>query len=184
MKETDRKWILQGYKTFAFNGLPSLKVEQLAKDVGISKSSFYHHFSDIEVFKERLLQEHLNNARLIAEKERMATSIQPELISILIAHKIDLLFHRQLRFNANHPDYGAALKKANALIGTDFVKLFLKDTKIPLTMDQAAGFFELALENFFLQINPDNLNRAWLNAYFDHLKDIAKNFVRPLYGNV
>ncbi|MFZ4399682.1 MAG: TetR/AcrR family transcriptional regulator, partial [Bacteroidales bacterium] len=40
-------WIIKGYETFAFFGENGLKVEQLAKSVGISKSSFYHHFADL-----------------------------------------------------------------------------------------------------------------------------------------
>jgi hypothetical protein len=32
------------------------------------------------------------------------------------------------------------------------------------------------LENFYLQINAENLNPAWLSAYFNNLKRIARNF--------
>jgi AcrR family transcriptional regulator len=43
-------------------------VERLAKDVGISKSSFYHHFADVEVFVNQLLLYHLKRAEMIAER--------------------------------------------------------------------------------------------------------------------
>jgi len=58
MKEKEEIWITKGYGMFALFGEKGLKVEQLSKNVGISKSSFYHHFADLDVFVERLLQHH------------------------------------------------------------------------------------------------------------------------------
>ena len=37
---TELAWIMAGYTTFAERGPEALKVEQLARQVGISKSSF------------------------------------------------------------------------------------------------------------------------------------------------
>lgn len=183
MKETTETWIVKGYETFAYFGQAGLKVELLAKEVGISKSSFYHHFADLEVFLERLLEHHLKRSKVIAEKERIATSINPELIQIFLEHKTDLLFNRQLRIHAHQPNYQATLVKANEISGTDFIKLWLKDTGLHISQQQAEGLFELALENFFLQINPENLTQAWLEAYFENLKRITKNIAKPLDGS-
>lgn len=38
------------------------------------------------------------------------------------------------------------------------------------------SIYELALENFFLQVTPENLTEAWLGAYFANLKRIAQQF--------
>ena len=123
-------------------------------------------------------------SKIIAEKERLATSINPELISILLEHKVDLLFNRQLRINAHIPQYKSTLIKADEIIGKDFINLWLKDTKLNMTKRQAEGLFELALENFFLQINQENLHKAWLEAYFDQLKRLTSTFANPLDGSV
>ncbi|MCA0448108.1 MAG: TetR/AcrR family transcriptional regulator [Bacteroidetes bacterium] len=157
MTEKEKIWIVKGYETFALSGESALKIEQLAKEVGISKSSFYHHFADMDIFIENLLQHHLHTSKIIAEKERLAATIDPELISILLEHKIDLLFNRQLRINSNNPLYKDALIKSNAVIGKDFITLWITDMKLTLTPLQAEGLFELALENFFLQINSETL---------------------------
>ncbi len=50
MTEKQEIWIIKGYETFALFGEKVLKIEKLAKDVGISKSSFYHHFADLDIF--------------------------------------------------------------------------------------------------------------------------------------
>ena len=98
------------------------------------------------------------------------------MINILIEHKIDLLFNRQLRINSNKSNFRDALIKSSKTIGTDFIKLWLTDTKLNLTPKQAEGIFELAMENFFLQINQDNINKEWLMTYFDNLNRISRNF--------
>ena len=183
MKETRESWIIKGYETFALAGENGLKIEKLAKEVGISKSFFYHHFADIVVFTENLLFHHLEKAQIIAEKEKRAKTINPELINILIDHKIDLLFNRQLRINANNPNFKKTLQKSNEIIGKDFIELWLTDAKISLTKPQVAGLFELALENFYLQINPENIEKNWLESYFENLNRIIKSFGEPLYGS-
>jgi hypothetical protein len=73
--------------------------------------------------------------------------------------------------------------KSNYIIGKDFINLWLTDTKLNILQKQAEGLFELALENFFLQINSENLNKSWLENYFENLKRISRSFEKPLYGS-
>lgn len=77
MTENKDIWIKTGYEIFALSGENGLKVEALAKKVGISKSSFYHHFADLEIFREYLLKFHLYQAQVMAEKEKNAKNIDP-----------------------------------------------------------------------------------------------------------
>lgn len=176
MMEKTETWIAKGYETFALLGEKGLVIEQLAKEVGKSKSSFYHYFADLDIFIERLLVHHLTKSSIIAEKERKAKEINPDLINILIEHKTDLLFNRQLRINSNKSNFKDTLTKSSKIIGTDFIKLWLDDSKLKLTSNQAESIFELAMENFFLQINQENINKEWLTSYFDNLNRISRKF--------
>jgi AcrR family transcriptional regulator len=176
-------WIKKGYELFAIHGEKGLNIEQLAKQVGISKSSFYHHFADSQGFIEKLLQRHLKRSKIIAEMERKAQSINPGLIQIILEHRADFLFNRQLRINAHHASYKATLLKSNQIIGKDFIHLWLRDSRIPLTFQQAEGVFDLALENFFLQLNLENFTKEWLESYFENLKRISSKFTGPLDGS-
>lgn len=170
-------WIKTGYEIFALSGASAIKIEPLAKRVGKSKSSFYHHFADLEVFTGLLLKYHLTQSRIIAEKEQKADSIDPALINILIEHRTDLLFNRQLRINQNKKLFSETLFQCNKIVGNDFIKLWVKDLDLKLTMSQLEGIFTLALENFYLQINADNINYKWLSDYFANLKRITRSFV-------
>ena len=54
MTQNELIWIKTGYEVFATSGSGNLRIESLAQKVGISKSSFYHYFADIEVFTQLL----------------------------------------------------------------------------------------------------------------------------------
>jgi AcrR family transcriptional regulator len=177
MTNTRDIWLDAGYTAFARGGETGLKVEALAREIGISKSSFYHHFADADLFIEQLLQRHLQQCRVIARKEQNARNINPELIDILIAHRADLLFNRQLRILQHRTQFGQTLKRANEIVGNEFVRIWKQDLALPLTVTQLEGLFTLALENFYLQINEDTLNSLWLAQYFSNLKAIAQKFV-------
>jgi AcrR family transcriptional regulator len=98
-------WLQAGYELFAAGGPAGLKIEVLAKQVGISKSSFYHHFADLEIFRDLLLAYHVRQAHRLAEKEAACACINPALITVLVAHKTDLLFQRQLRVHRHNHLY-------------------------------------------------------------------------------
>ncbi|MCU0437467.1 MAG: TetR/AcrR family transcriptional regulator [Raineya sp.] len=176
MAENREIWIKTGYEIFALQGETGLKIETLAKKVGISKSSFYHHFADLEVFMEFLLKFHLHQSQILAEKERKVKCIDPELILILVEHKTDLLFNRQLRFHQDNKAYQKVLVESNRVIGLEFIHIWMKDAQLTLTQKQLEGLYELALEKFFLQINAENLHYDWLSEFFKHLNQVAKNF--------
>jgi AcrR family transcriptional regulator len=176
MIDSKHAWIQAGYTLFGLQGESGLKVEVLAQKVGISKSSFYHHFADMEGFMEQLLRYHLQQSRLISEKERQATSIDPDLVNILVEHRDDLLFSRQLRFNTADDRFRQALQQSNQAIGMDFVHLWSRELPTRLTPAQLGGIFELALENFYLQLNPGNLDAPWIRQYFERLKSILRQF--------
>jgi AcrR family transcriptional regulator len=177
--KTDNKkiWIESGYGIFALTGQVGLKIEPLAKRVGKSKSSFYHHFADLDLFIDHLLKYHLAQCYNIAEKEQKAKDIDPELINILVEHSTDLLFNRQLRIHQNSKIFSETLVKSDRIIGDAFKMTWVKDLNLQLSQKQIEAVFTLALENFFLQINADNLNYKWLSAYFINLKRITSHFI-------
>jgi AcrR family transcriptional regulator len=169
----NQSWLFAGYELFAEKGPEGLKIEVLAQKVGISKSSFYHHFADLELFTDLLLKYHLDQAKRMAAKEEQCRNIDPELIHVLIAHKTDLLFNRQLRINRQNPLFASALEQSNFVVGGAFVEVWVKDLGLRLSVSQVEAMFELALENFYLQINAQNLHYEWLSDYFKNLRNIA-----------
>jgi AcrR family transcriptional regulator len=165
-------WMDAGYELFARFGPEGLKVERLARRAGISKSSFYHHFADLEVFVGELLALHLRRAAVMAEAESRCASVDPALIGVLLEHRMDLLFSRQLRVARHRPEFAEALGKSIRITAPAFMGVWVRD--IGLGQAQLEAFFELAIDNFFLQMTEANLTRPWLEAYFAHLARLAR----------
>lgn len=177
MNDNKEIWIISGYESFALSGFSGLKIEPLAKKVGKNKSSFYHYFADLEIFVDELLKYHIRQSKIIANKEKKCQNINPELIDILVEHKTDILFNRQLRINRNIEKLFSILEESNKIVGDDFVMLWVRDLDLKLSEKQLRGIFELALDNFYLCINADNFNHQWLSDYFNNLKKIVSNFI-------
>ncbi len=177
MRQKKEKWLHIGYEVFSIHGESGLKIESISKKVGVSKSSFYHYFADRSIYIQELMDYHIEQSKIIAQKERESRNIEPDLINVLLTHKLDLLFNRQLRINKHIKIFEDTLNKTNVIVGNEFVTLWKKDLNLNLTNIQLYSLFELALENFFLNINPKNLNNNWMTEYFRNLKIIIQNII-------
>lgn len=82
-----------------------------------------------------------------------------------------------MRINQNIESFATTLSQSNKIVGEAFKIVWIKDLNLQLTRKQIDGVFELAFENFYLQINADNLNHQWLAEYFANLKSITTNFI-------
>lgn len=168
-------WLEKGYVVFAFEGPLGLKVERLAKSVGKSKSSFYHLFADIDLFTDQLLQHHLQQTIVVAEKEAQCEKLD-DLIDVFVEHKVDLLFSRQLRIHRQHPDFAECFAKSNELSMPHFIPLWADIIDLKENSYLAELVLQLSMENFFLQITDETLHPDWLRNYFSDIKALIRQF--------
>lgn len=175
MKEIEKIWLEAGYKYFAYGGPKELKIERLSKEVEKNKSSFYHFFADLEVFTESLLEFHLSRAKNISRKESNAKN-EEELISIIINHKIDLLFNRQLRIHRDNQAFKKCLSRINQFSIQGLLPVWKNIISLSGNSPLAKMVLHLSLENFYLQITEETLNKAWLKAYFADIRKMVLLF--------
>ena len=169
-------WIQVGYDIFAKEGPKGLKVEVIARHVNKSKSSFYHHFADVEIFTSRLLDYHLERARIIAQRERLCTNVVPELLNVLIEFKQDLLFNRQLRVHRNIPEFTQCFEQASNEVGEAIVDIWAEALGLTEDSNLALMVLKLSLENFYLQITDETLTYEWLENYIRDLQAMVAQF--------
>jgi AcrR family transcriptional regulator len=162
-------WVEAGYHLFAEHGPKGLKVEVIARHVNKSKSSFYHHFSDLEVFTEELLFFHMHRAKQVAELERACKTIVPELLNVLVDAKTDLLFNRQLRIHRDTPAFKKFFEQSNELASQALINLWATELGLADNQKLAGLLFKLVMDNFYLQISERNLTYPWLLNYFAEL---------------
>lgn len=176
ISESKIVWLQKGYTIFAQEGPKGLKVEVLARLVNKNKSSFYHHFADLEIFTEILLQYHLERAAIMAEAERRCRNVDPELLQVIIQFKEDLFFNRQLRVHRAVAVFKQCMEQSNAQVAGAIIDIWAEALGLSKQTQLAALVLNLSFENFFLQITEENMNYTWLSNYVKELKTMVKAF--------
>jgi len=79
-------WLLEGLQVLKDIGAAGLKIDYLTQRLGVTKGSFYHHFTNIQDYKESLLTfyEEAGTLKIIEIAEQQTTP-QEKLESILDA---------------------------------------------------------------------------------------------------
>jgi AcrR family transcriptional regulator len=158
----EKPWIEAGYEVFALHGPDALRVEQLARQVGISKSSFYHHFADLPVFIERLFDHHRSRSVVIAEKAALCKRFDPDVIHLLAAHRLDLLFQRQLRSRRDQAEFQRCFRQAHGTVSNVFMPLWAEALGIPRQLGAASEMFDVVTDVFYQRLTNDNLSYAFI----------------------
>lgn len=169
-KTISNEWILAGYALFAEGGLAALKVETMSKRVFKSKSSFYHQFADMDFFIQQLLDYHLVRAQELADRMEALPQLLPDAGLLLVEAKEDLFFNKQLRIHRQIPQFVACFERANRIEEGCFLPLWENALRLGGNKQVAAGLFDLAVENFYLQITPENFTLQWFEKF---IKEIA-----------
>ena len=173
-QDTTKLWLLAAYRLFAHEGPKGLKIEVLAREVGKSKSPFYHHFADLEVFTELLLRYHLDRARLIAKQEAACQNVVPDLVNVLVEVKQDLLFNRQLRVYRDIPAFRQCFEAASEKVGGAIAQIWADMLGLADDSALAQVVLKLSFENFCLQITEETLTYEWLLRYVQELREMVR----------
>lgn len=164
MKTTKLTWIIAGYNLVSDAGFDALKVEHIAKEIGKNKSSFYHYFGDLENFELELVAYHFELSKAFSINVQACESIIPDLVHVLIEHKTDIFFHKQLRLKIETADF----KKYQESVFKLFEQSMLENWQHFTQLDNAflaTKFLNLISENFLLQITKKNYHFEWLKQY-------------------
>lgn len=178
IKSIEQGWILAGYAIFAKEGPAGLKVERVAREVGKSKSSFYHLFADTEIFTEKLLAYHLERAREVAAKSAEAKNLVPELLELLFEIKQDLLFNKQLRIYRDNPDFRKCFEQANARVEETFIVKWAESLGLAHHPDLARKILNMTVDNFYLRITEENMSYEWLLSFLNEIRILVKDIIR------
>jgi AcrR family transcriptional regulator len=171
MKTTvDQPWIEIGYSLFSRDGASGLKVDLIAKKIGISRSSFYHHFADMEIFQEKLLQYHLTRAKRASEKVKLCKTMDPEFLLMMVEEKEYILFNRQLRNSREVPLYKTSFETAIGYMIEPVMPLWSEMLGLKHKPDVALKCFMMTADILFHRMTAENMNFEWLKAFLDEMK--------------
>jgi len=125
-------------------GPVNMSISQVGKEIGASRSSFYHHFGDLEFFIDELLAAHYEVCQEFdRQAQKNCQNLIPDLYRELAKHPVSLQFHIQLFRHRDRPSFNY---------------LFLN------TIESSARNFALRLFNKYLQLNlPEkDIYNLWL----------------------
>lgn len=176
-KKIAQQWIEVGYEIFAKEGPNGLKIEQIARKVGKSKSSFYHLFADTELFQEKLLEWHLERAVKIAERTKQCKSLVPDQILLMLDLESDVLFNRQLRINRNTPAFQRCFEHANQKVEAAMLDIWAEFFGLSAQPVVAQSILKITTDNFYLRITEENLNYEWMISFLNEIKSIISHIV-------
>ena len=100
-----QKWIKTGYELFGEIGPEALNIEKLSNLIGIKRSSFYHHFGDLESFEREILQHHVNRYEIIWEIIKDYSKFEQLFSDEVFSHRDVLAFQRQLMIHESIERY-------------------------------------------------------------------------------
>jgi AcrR family transcriptional regulator len=167
-------WLQHGYSLFAAHGFSGLKVEVLARNVGKSKSSFYHHFSDVEAFTTLLLKMHNQRAAEMAEQLEAIAGGNGIIDQVFISFRDDMLFHRQLRINRHVPEYQQCIAEVMAIIEPPFVQFLSDILDLSDSKPAVRSLFSFCVDHFLLKITATDFSSDWINQYYQDVSQLVK----------
>lgn len=163
MKE---QWLEHGYAHFAKVGPEHLSINQIGKEIGASRSSFYHHFGDLEFFIDELLAIHWEICREFDKSgKKHCKKLIPDLYRELAKHPVSMQFHIQLFHHRNRPNFNYLFLKSYESSAKSFaLKLFAAHLDLNLA---EKGLYNLWLalgEAWYSRLDPNDLSANTLEC--------------------
>lgn len=167
-------WIEAGYRRFAAQGEAGLTVESIARDLGKNKSSFYHYFGELQVLKSDILDLHIAHSKTVGEKIAAASQLDPDVLEIILEHKEDFLFHKQLKLETDQV-YKDHHTRAYALVEAPLVDKLSQAFGLEDKQLFSNALLSLVSDNFLLRIQESTLSVEWLRDYVKELRSLVQH---------
>ncbi len=171
---TKALWLKTGYDLFGREGKHEVRIEKLARILGLNKSGFYHYFGDLESFFFHLIELHYIKADLLIKDVRLCKSIDPDFLNVLIKHQITVLNHMQLVVNRDNALFYEAYQKINEKVDNTVLPLWASFVGIPNKTNVALKYFEIVRDMFYSRISLENMNYPFLRQLAGDAKYIAE----------
>ncbi len=176
---TKQQWIEKGYEHFALYGPENLSINKISKKIGSPRASFYHHFGDIEVFIEELLDMHWQiNTQFFSAGALECKNLFPDLYLLLEQYPIPLQFTKQLFLNRNKPAYNYLFTKTYTVAANTFVlKLFSKQFDLHYNDEDTYNLWLTVGESWYSRLDTNNLSAANMQQLAEEIMNSVLKFV-------
>ena len=165
---TKSKWIEAGYDLFGKIGVAAFNVERLSMIVSLSRSSFYHHFSDMEIYESELFDHHIKQYHQLSTQLEDCQTFDPDLLNLISSTPKVMAFQRQLLINEASPRFKACFDTARVLVEDRIYSLWLDYIGVKNEDPKEFSLFE-AVRDYFL-IHHDQSNDDDIQATIEDIQ--------------
>ena len=154
------KWLEGGYAEFAEVGPEHISINLIAKNIGASRSSFYHHFAEVDIFIDELLAEHWKISEEFIERgKENCKNLIPDLYDMLAQYPAPLKFARQLFLYRHIPKYNYVfLKSFNESTDAFVLDLFARHLDWKQSHRELSGLYLSLGEAWYSRLDPRDLS--------------------------
>jgi AcrR family transcriptional regulator len=153
-------WLEQGYIDFAEYGPDQLSINRIGKVIGASRSSFYHHFGDVDLFIDELLQYHWSIAVEFNTKgKEYCKQLIPDLYDALAQYPVPLKFSIQLFHNRHIPRFNYLFNKTYESSAEGFLlPLFADHLGVETSPSELKNLWITLGEAWYSRLDPKDLS--------------------------
>ncbi len=169
-KGNREKWIDSGYEYFGQIGPASLNVERLSMIVGLNRSSFYHYFSDTQIFETFLLEQHVDLFRELGVQLEACEAFKPDLLNLLLSLKKQMAFHRQLLIHESVPRYKTCFMKAKSFTESRTFELWSKYNHLDGDRNDQLSLYTV-IRDFYL-VHYDQTDATEVSATLNNIHSL------------
>ena len=184
--KTKQQWIEKGYEHFALYGPENLSINKISKEIGSPRASFYHHFGDIDVFIDALLNLHwqiIQQFNLTGKKE--CKKYFPDLYILLEQNPIPLKFNRHLFINRSIPVYNYLFIKTLNEVSKEFLlKLFSEEFSLK-NNEETNNLLVTVSESWYSRLDTNDLSAEKMQQIAkDVISSVLKFVSSDLYSKI
>lgn len=180
-------WVEKGYEHFALFGPENLSVNKLSKEIGTSRASFYHHFGDIDVFIEDLLDMHWQiHQQFCSVGALECKKYLPDVYLLLEQYPIPLQFSKQLFLHRNNPAFNLLfIKTYNASAEAFILKLFSKQFNLHFNDEDTYNLWLTVGESWYSRLDANKLSAASMQQLAEEvINSVLKFTSSTLYSKM
>lgn len=180
--DSKQKWIEKGYEYFALYGPDNLNINKISKDIGLTRTTFYHHFGDLEIFTDELLDRHWKICLQFSDiGSKKCKKLIPDLYNLLEQYPIPLKFHKQLFLNRHILSFNYLFVKVYNYHANAFVlKLFSEHFKLNQTKENLNNLWTTVGESWYSRLDVNDLSAKKMQLLAE---DIMKSVMKFTSSN-
>ena len=155
-------WLKAGYDLLGAEGMEGVKIERIARSLGLNKSGFYYYFKTMEGYLTCLVQYHVHMAGEVAAEILRCQRIDPDLLRLIVRRKSFFLVESQLLVKSRfvHIKYGD--DEAGKIITSELLN-FWKRSNNELNTDVAVAYLNIIRHFIYARIDAENITYEFLH---------------------